>query len=166
MKKTLIGIAATALLAAGVLAQQAATLEPQFINLDLTLKAVQKLIDDKDNKISDTQAAQLLPYLREVRANSALTAGDAEFYSMAIKRLLSDKQLEVGGVKPKADQTSTTAAGGSADQGIAGGGAGASSAGSSLTALTVASNPFLEGDLVKSLDDAILRLMTRAEKVQ
>ena len=165
MKKMLIGIFATALLAVGALAQQTAALEPQFVNLDLSLKAVQKLIDDKDNKISDTQAAQLLPYLREVRANSALTIEAAEFYAMAIKRLLSDKQLETGGLKPKAGQA-VVAAGASADQGTTGGGAGGASASTSLTALTVASNPFLEGDLVKSLDAAILRLMTRAEKVQ
>lgn len=163
MKKTVLGLIAAALLSAGALAQgTAAALEPQFAGLDASLKAVQKLANDPDNKISVGQAQLLLPYLREVRALSALTADDAAFYAQAIQRILTPRQLEVAGLRSE-PATTPGSAGASVGQGVTGGGAGGGSS-ASLAGMTVASNPFREGDLVTSLDNTILTLTARTEQ--
>jgi hypothetical protein len=142
MKKWISAIAVAGVLVfGGALAQ--ATAQPLQLQISTLFKV------NNANLLSKQQIAELLPYLREIRALTSFTADDAIFYTTKIAILIGDNQrISVG-----------EAAIGSSVPFITGGGAGTGS--SSAALIASATNPMILDGQLSELDRIILSLTER-----
>ena len=171
-------------LLAGILAFGGAFAQVDTSSLQAQVQTVSKLIQlTTDNAatresnsiatypylLSKQQIEVLLPYLREVRALSALSDVDVSFYTAKIAGLLTDAQRNAVQLTEaqvayygigiadvlKAAQPSAAAAGSSVPS-ISGGGSGGT--GSSSSNIAVVANPMIQDDQLSDLDQDIITL--------